>query len=49
MVGSGEVDEELEPETAEECSKYGKVNKCVIFEVSIPFYISHEFDIVLSF
>lgn len=34
MVGPGEVDEELEPETAEECSKYGKVNRCCIFEVS---------------
>lgn len=34
MVGPGEVDDELEPETAEECSKYGKVIKCVIFEVS---------------
>uniref|UniRef100_A0A0B6ZRA9 Splicing factor 45 n=3 Tax=Arion vulgaris TaxID=1028688 RepID=A0A0B6ZRA9_9EUPU len=33
MVGPGEVDAELEPETAEECTKYGKVNKCVIFEV----------------
>ncbi|XP_059167700.1 splicing factor 45-like [Physella acuta] len=33
MVGPGEVDEELEPETAEECTKYGKVNKCVIFEI----------------
>ncbi|GFO44530.1 splicing factor 45-like [Plakobranchus ocellatus] len=33
MVGPGEVDDELEPETAEECSKYGKVNKCVIYEV----------------
>ncbi|RUS83835.1 hypothetical protein EGW08_008416 [Elysia chlorotica] len=33
MVGPGEVDEDLEPETAEECSKYGKVNKCVIFEM----------------
>lgn len=33
MVGPGEVDEDLEPETAEECSKYGEVEKCVIFEV----------------
>ncbi|KAI0209007.1 Splicing factor 45 [Lamellibrachia satsuma] len=33
MVGPGEVDDDLEPETAEECSKYGKVMKCVIFEV----------------
>jgi len=34
MVGPGEVDEELETETADECSKYGKVVKCLIFEVS---------------
>ena len=34
MVGPGEVDEELEAEVAEECSKYGKVIKCMIFEVS---------------
>ncbi len=33
MVGPGEVDEDLEPETAEECAKYGKVIKCLIFEV----------------
>jgi len=35
MVGPGEVDDELEGETAEECSKYGKVVKCLIFEVSV--------------
>jgi len=34
MVGPGEVDDELESETAEECGKYGKVIKCLIFEVS---------------
>ena len=33
MVGPGEVDEDLEGETAEECAKYGKVIKCMIFEV----------------
>lgn len=33
MVGAGEVDEDLEAETKEECEKYGKVGKCVIFEV----------------
>lgn len=33
MVGHGEVDEDLEKETAEECEKYGKVTKCLIFEV----------------
>jgi splicing factor 45 len=35
MVGPGEVDDDLEPETAEECSKYGEVQKVVIYEVSI--------------
>lgn len=35
MVGAGEVDEDLEGETKEECEKYGKVAKCVIFEVGI--------------
>ncbi|KTF85238.1 hypothetical protein cypCar_00027660 [Cyprinus carpio] len=34
MVGRGEVDEDLEAETKEECEKYGKVTKCVIFEIS---------------
>ncbi|CAH2275528.1 splicing factor 45 isoform X1 [Pelobates cultripes] len=33
MVGAGEVDEDLEAETKEECEKYGKVGKCVIFEI----------------
>ncbi|KAJ8373709.1 hypothetical protein SKAU_G00042890 [Synaphobranchus kaupii] len=34
MVGRGEVDEDLEVETKEECEKYGRVIKCVIFEIS---------------
>ncbi|XP_078489551.1 splicing factor 45 isoform X1 [Ciona intestinalis] len=33
MVGPGEVDDDLEAETKEECSKYGSVNKCLIFEM----------------
>ncbi|GBO04071.1 Splicing factor 45 [Araneus ventricosus] len=33
MVGPGEVDEDLEPETKEECGKYGEVIKCIIFEL----------------
>ena len=33
MVGPGEVDDELEGETIEECTKYGKITKCTIFEV----------------
>ncbi|XP_075867563.1 splicing factor 45 [Nelusetta ayraudi] len=37
MVGRGEVDEDLEGETKEECEKYGKVVKCVIFEIAEVF------------
>uniref|UniRef100_UPI00359023D5 splicing factor 45 isoform X1 n=1 Tax=Myxine glutinosa TaxID=7769 RepID=UPI00359023D5 len=33
MVGAGEVDEDLEGETKEECEKYGKVIRCLIFEL----------------
>ena len=39
MVGPGEVDDELEPETAEECSKYGEVHKVVIYEVFVLRYL----------
>ncbi|CAL8278688.1 splicing factor 45 isoform X1 [Gadus morhua] len=35
MVGRGEVDEDLEGETKEECEKYGKVIRCVIFEIPV--------------
>ena len=34
MVGPGEVDDLLEPETKEECTKYGEVVKCIIFELT---------------
>ena len=33
MVGPGEVDDDLQGEVAEECSKFGRVDKCLIFEV----------------
>merc|ERR1712176_149223 len=37
LVGAGEVDEDLEEETAEEAGKYGKLVKCVIKEInSLP-------------
>ncbi|CAK8674961.1 unnamed protein product [Clavelina lepadiformis] len=37
MVGPGEVDADLEAETSEECSKYGAVIKCLIYEMqSVP-------------
>lgn len=37
LVGKGEVDDDLEGETAEEAGKYGKLVKCVVKEVpSLP-------------
>lgn len=33
MVGPGEVDEDLQPEVIEECSKYGEVSNCLVFEI----------------
>lgn len=33
MVGPGEVDEDLQPETTEECSKYGEVANCLVYEI----------------
>ena len=33
MVGPGEVDDDLQPEVIEETSKYGEVNKCLIYEM----------------
>lgn len=33
MVGPGEVDDDLEAETKEECKKYGEVIKCLIYEI----------------
>lgn len=37
MVGPGEVDDDLQPEVTEECSKYGEVVKCLVYEVSVWF------------
>mmetsp|Transcript_1976 Transcript_1976/g.5462 ORF Transcript_1976/g.5462 Transcript_1976/m.5462 type:complete len:434 (-) Transcript_1976:16-1317(-) len=36
MVGRGQVDPELQSETAQECSKYGPVESCKIVEVADP-------------
>ncbi|XP_076939549.1 DNA-damage-repair/toleration protein 111-like [Bidens hawaiensis] len=36
MVGPGEVDDDLESEVAEECSKYGTVTRVLIFEITEP-------------
>ena len=48
MVGPGEVDEDLEPETFEECGKYGKVIKCLIFEVRCSIIIKLMFKTINS-
>jgi len=34
MVGPADVDDDLENEVADECGKYGVVEKVVIFEVN---------------
>lgn len=46
MVGLGEVDKDLEFEIVEECIKYGKVIKCVIFEVCVYVLV---LDVFVSF
>ena len=33
MVGPGEVDEDLQPEVTEECTKYGEVSNCLVYEI----------------
>eukprot|EP00898_Chlorokybus_atmophyticus_P008423 jgi/Chlat1/8582/Chrsp82S07968 len=42
MVGPGEVDDDLEGEVAEECTKYGTVVRVLIFEVTDPNYPATE-------
>ncbi|KAI1299783.1 Splicing factor 45 [Halotydeus destructor] len=42
MVGPGEVDNDLEPEVKEECSKYGEVVSCVVFELKGPKVCAEE-------
>lgn len=42
QVGPGEVDESLEDEVAEECTKYGQVNRVMIFEVTEPDFPPNE-------
>ena len=38
IVGPGQVDESLDEEVGEECSKYGEVDNVLIFEVTDPEY-----------
>ncbi|TPX61634.1 hypothetical protein PhCBS80983_g00925 [Powellomyces hirtus] len=33
MVGSGQVDADLQHETADECSRFGRVERCVVYEL----------------
>lgn len=41
MVGPGDVDEQLDAEVTEECTKYGKVVRCLIFEVRVRETLQH--------
>eukprot|EP00009_Paramoeba_aestuarina_P009323 CAMPEP_0201522206 /NCGR_PEP_ID=MMETSP0161_2-20130828/16518_1 /ASSEMBLY_ACC=CAM_ASM_000251 /TAXON_ID=180227 /ORGANISM="Neoparamoeba aestuarina, Strain SoJaBio B1-5/56/2" /LENGTH=137 /DNA_ID=CAMNT_0047920981 /DNA_START=1 /DNA_END=414 /DNA_ORIENTATION=- len=49
MVGPGEVDDDLEEETMEECSKYGKVLSCKIIELPPPIQHTKAVRIFLHF
>lgn len=40
MVSPGDVDEDLEGETKEECQKYGEVTKVIIYEVILSVFFS---------
>ncbi|KAG9147615.1 hypothetical protein Leryth_007391 [Lithospermum erythrorhizon] len=42
MVGPGEVDDELEGEVAEECTKFGTVTRVLIFEITEPNFPHEE-------
>jgi len=42
MVGRGEVDDDLQAETMEECAKYGQVEQVAIFEVQDPDFNEKE-------
>ncbi|KAL2474914.1 DNA-damage-repair/toleration protein [Abeliophyllum distichum] len=42
MVGPGEVDDDLEGEVAEECTKFGTVTRVLIFEITEPNFPSEE-------
>jgi splicing factor 45 len=48
MVGPGEVDADLEAETIEECSKYGRVLSCKIIDGSRAVRIFLQFANTLS-
>ena len=43
MVGRGEIDDELKPETIKECEKYGKVLDCIIYEEKNNKNVSDEY------
>lgn len=49
MVGPGEVDEDLQPEVTEECTKYGEVSNCLVYEVrggTGSLHCSHNYALV---
>ena len=48
MVGSDEVDEQLQEEIEEECSKYGDVENVIIYQVSEEERGKRENQLMLS-
>ena len=48
MVGPGEVDAELEAETKEECSKFGRVRQVLVYEVRRVTSMSEVLSCLLS-
>ncbi|XP_063684449.1 splicing factor 45-like [Bolinopsis microptera] len=49
MVGPGEVDDDLEGETREECSKYGEVIQVVIYEIPSGVAVEEAVRIFVQF
>lgn len=49
MVGPGEVDDDLEGETREECSKYGEVVQVVIYEIPSGVAVEEAVRIFVQF
>ena len=48
MVGSEEVDEQLQEEIEEECSKYGDVENVIIYQVNNMIIFSRKSDSTIT-
>ena len=48
MVGSDEVDEQLQEEIEEECSKYGDVENVIIYQVSEGRGLNEKTNVIIN-